>query len=215
MARAPTPCDTRHFHNAQCVEIPETPNRANGWGFFLSPSPAGDQPGPAPGLDRVGQTIKFPPWLPWREREKPAASQRRGLAGPMQRISPDDRRSVEELAGKPSEAPPSLARHKPGQRVGGDVYGAGRGHLLPIQAGGGHPAADGGTCLGARLREGQRQRFGRESPAQPCPDSPHQEGRAAAAAAANPLTNCWQRQGQGEAGSSRFARKKQGKQVRF
>ena len=57
-------------------------------------------------------------------------------------------------AGKTSEAPPSLARLHPGQRVGGDVYGLGRGHLPPIQARGGHLAADGWTCLGARLRRG-------------------------------------------------------------
>ena len=98
----------------------------------------------------------------------------------MQRIGPDDRRSVEELAVATSGAEPCPARLQPGQWVGGDVYGLGRGHLLPIQAGGGRPAADGGTCLDARLREGRDQRFGRSNPAQPCPEGPHQEGRAAA-----------------------------------
>lgn len=58
-------------------------------------------------------------------------------------------------AGKTSGAPPSPARHQPGQRVGGDVYGSGRGHLPPILARGGHLAADRRTCLGARLRRGR------------------------------------------------------------
>lgn len=72
----------------------------------------------------------------------------------MQRIGPDDRRSVEELAVATSGGEPSPARLKPGKWVGWDVYGVSRGHLPTIQAGGGHPAADGGTCLDARLREG-------------------------------------------------------------
>lgn len=39
--------------------------------------------------------------------------------------------------------------------MGWDVYGVGRGHLLQNQARGGHRAAALGTCLVARLREGQ------------------------------------------------------------
>lgn len=58
-------------------------------------------------------------------------------------------------AGKTSGGAPFPARLQPGQWVGWDVYGVGRGHLLQNQARGGHRAAALGTCLGARLREGR------------------------------------------------------------
>lgn len=104
------------------------------------------------GRSRTNHTL--PCGYPWGSGKAPPQINGQDLPSRCKEWARTIGNGMEEPPWRTSEAPPSLARLQPGQRVGGDVYGSGRGHLLPVQAGGGHPAADGGTCLGARLRRG-------------------------------------------------------------